>query len=63
MKKLPEIFDVRFCSCCECMTWHTADGQCEWSNVHENQAKRRLGPFRQRLGEALTETPIEVSVV
>jgi hypothetical protein len=52
MEKLPDVFEVKFCSCCACMTWHTADGQCEWSNDHQSKDGRPSTPFRRWLSAA-----------
>jgi hypothetical protein len=41
MKTLPEVFDVKFCPSCDCMTWHTTDGECEWSDDHKRKNARR----------------------
>jgi hypothetical protein len=34
------------------MTWHTADGQCEWSNDHQSKDGRPSTPFRRWLSAA-----------
>jgi hypothetical protein len=58
MKKLPDLFEVKFCSCCECVTWHAADGQCEWSSEHRSKDAKQPAPFRPWLaakGDAANE--------
>ena len=37
MNKLPDVVDVKFCLRCDCMTWHTSEGRCEWTENHAEQ--------------------------
>jgi hypothetical protein len=63
MKKLPDVFEVKFCSSCACMTWHTAEGACEWSDEHASKVGQRSAQFREWLATLAADKVTETSIV
>ena len=62
MNKLPDVVDVKFCLSCKCMTWHTAEGRCEWSDGHNKDGRSR-GPLPQLLSSIATGSATTATVI